>query len=341
MPKRRKGSSYAIDEREWLSIRALFGYHDIIFYVLIGGRERGKSYIVEDFILNRARKGDRNYWMRVSQKSVQKMLANNAERMIDADLVRKYDLQLTTKGPDVYNKGEKYISCFSLTEMAKWKGVALYDNDYDGWINIVLDEFNPEYGLGGEKRTQDVVYNFINMCENVVRSRKKKLRIFLIANQLEECSEMLLAFNFIPEDYGIYRLKKKKALIYNIPNGAKYRERRKDTVADFLGGDKYKSFSNALDVDMTRLYKGRVKRPTAILVFENSKYVVWDSSVIAEWKGEKIKNLIAMKPYLDLEFSPELRESIIHKFDRRQFMFRSLMIQKKFKRDLELLKPRK
>lgn len=341
MPKRRKGSSYAIDEREWLSIRALFGYSDIIFYVLIGGRERGKSYIVEDFILNRGRKGDRNYWMRVSQKSVQKMLANNAEKMIDADLVRKYDLQLTTKGPDVYNKGEKYISCFSLTEMAKWKGVALYDNDYDGWINIVLDEFNPEYGLGGEKRTQDVVYNFINMCENVVRSRKKKLRIFLIANQLEECSDMLLAFNFIPEDYGIYRLKKKKALIYNIPNGAAYEARRKDTVADILGGDKYKTFSNALDVDMTRLYKGRVKRPTAILVFENSKYVVWDGSVIAEWKGEKIKNIIAMKPYLDLEFNPELRESIIHKFDRRQFMFRSLMIQKKFKRDLELLKPRK
>ena len=341
MPLRRKGSSYAIDEREWLSIRSLLGYHDIIFYVLIGGRERGKSYVVEDFMCGRAKKGEKCYWMRVSQSSVKKMLANNAEKLIDEDLVRKHKLDLKVKGPDVYNNGQKFISCFALSEMAKWKGVALFDNEYDGWINIVLDEFNPEYGLGGEKRTQDVVYNFINMIENLVRSRKDKVRVFMIANQLEECSDLLLAFGFLPEDYGIYRLKKKKALIYNIPNGKAYNARRKGTISDLLGGDRYKTFSNALDVDLTRIYKGRLTKPTMEIVFPRKSYILWDDKVIAEKKGERVKRKIAMKPYLDLEYVPELRETVIQLYDRRAYLYRSLVIQKEFKRDLELLKPRK
>lgn len=342
MPLRRKGSSYAIDEREWISIRCLFGYQDVVFYVLLGGRERGKSYIVEDYILKRARKGDKCYWMRVSQSSVRKMLANNAEKMIDEDLVRKHDLDLKVKGPDVYNGDSKLISCFALSEMAKWKGVALFDNAYDGWINIVLDEFNPEYGKGGEKRTQDVVYNFINMVENLVRSRKDKVRVFLIANQLEECSDLLLAFNFLPEDYGIYHLKNKRALIYNIPNGRRYNERRKGTIADILGGDQYKTFSNALDVDLSRIYKGRIIKPTAEIVFKGETYILWDDVVIdVKKRGQVAPRRIAMQPYLDLEYVPELREKIIELFDRRAYMYRSLIVQKKFKKQLELLKPRK
>ena len=343
MPRNRAGSDWAINGREFLSIRCLFGYKDVLFYVLIGGRERGKSYIVEDFCLNRSKKGDRLAWMRVSVNSIKKMIANNADKMFDADLVRKYDLELKTKGNDVYNRGGKICSCFALSEMAKWKGVALFDNEDDSWLNIVLDEFNPEYGLGGEKRTQDVVYNFINMVENLARSKKEKMRIFLIANQLEECSDLLLAFNFLPEDYGIFYLKKKRAVIYNIPNGHAYEKRRRGTVADILGGDRYRTFSNALDVDMTRIYKGRLTKPTRLLHFGNNiKYVLWDDAVISEWKGEKVKNVIAMRPYIDgVEFIPDLRDRVFELFDLRKFMYRTLICQKKFKRDLSLLKPRK
>ena len=48
-----------------------------------------------------------------------------------------------------------------------------------------------------------------------------------------------------------------------------------------------------------------------------------------------------MRPYLDEIFSTELRDSIIATFDNRYFLYRDLFTQKAFKRQLELLKPRK
>lgn len=69
------------------------------------------------------------------------MLANKADKLVDPDLRRKYDLELTTKGMDVYDHGEKMCKVLALSEMAKEKGVALFDKDYDGYYNIVCDEF--------------------------------------------------------------------------------------------------------------------------------------------------------------------------------------------------------
>ena len=89
--------------REFYSLRSLLGYDWAIFYFLIGGREAGKSYATTDFFCKQWRKYGRPfYWIRLSETSRDKLLANNADKLIDPDIRRKYQLDLVTSGDRVY-----------------------------------------------------------------------------------------------------------------------------------------------------------------------------------------------------------------------------------------------
>ena len=69
---------------EWYSLRSILGYSWAIFLMLLGGREAGKSYSVTDFFCRQWRKYGRPfYWLRLSDTSQQKLLKNNAEKLID------------------------------------------------------------------------------------------------------------------------------------------------------------------------------------------------------------------------------------------------------------------
>ena len=58
------------------------------------------------------------------------------------------------------------------------------------------------------------MYSLVNQLENLVRNTKCKIRIFFLGNTLEEASDVLCSFNFIPEEYGRYTLvKNKKKLV--------------------------------------------------------------------------------------------------------------------------------
>ena len=48
-----------------------------------------------------------------------------------------------------------------------------------------------------------------------------------------------------------------------------------------------------------------------------------------------------MRPYLDTLFNVQARDNVIAMFDVRAYLFRNLITQKQFKKELELLKPRK
>ena len=216
------------------------------------------------------------------------------------------------------------------------KGVALYDNEYDLGYNICLDEMNREVN---EKKTFDINYAFVNQMENLVRSTKEKLRIVLIGNTLEEAGDILCSFNFIPEEFGRYKIRKKRAVIDYIPPTKAYLQRRKGTVADLLASDQ-STFTNKIEIDKTLVFKGRLRKPTKVIAFSKTeKYTLWDSKVIKEYKKEKC-DVIPMRPYLDAVFSTENRDSIIALFHARAFYFRDLITQKKFKKAIELLKPK-
>lgn len=323
-------------------LKSLLGNTWAMFYAILGGRMTGKSYGLTDFLCNqKKKKGEmvKNYWMRISETSTKFMLANKAQKLVDPDLVRKYKLDLTTKGMDVYNRGEHFMTVIPLSAMAKMKGVAFFDKDYEGEINIVLDEFQLEQG---EKRTSfDILYNFIGMIENVARTTKSKMRIFLIGNTLEEASSILKAFNFLPEGFGRFYLKRKRCIIDNIEPTEEYLNDRKGSAADILGGNEMSNYTNEIRKDLSLISKARLKTPQYTIKFGKQRdkiFIVWDDNIITRYKGQPIKSSISMRPYLDELFNVERRNTVLDIYDAKGYKFDTLITMSYFQDELKKLR---
>lgn len=323
--------------KEWYTIRSLLGNTWAFFYILLGARERGKSYSVMKYCLTQWKLYKKPFtWMKLNEASTKKMLQNNAAMFVDPDLVRHFDLELTVKGNTVFDHGEKMATMLALSTAHNDKGVALFDNENDMGFNIVLDEFQLEKS---QRRTFDISYNLVVQLENLVRSRKEKIRIFFIGNTTEEASDILSMFNFIPQSFGIYKLKSKRAVIDYMPNSAAYNARRKGTVGDILAGST-SNFTNSIETDTTHVYKGRLKSPQYVIKFTKDPadwFTVWDGSVIAKYNKEK-KPAIAMRRYLDTLFNQDLQTQVFGQYDARAFKFKNLLTQKQFGYQLSLIK---
>ena len=275
-------------------------------------------------------------WLRLTEASQKKLLNNNAAQFVDADIARRFDLELTVKGNQVFDHGEPMAKILALSTFYSDKGVALFDNTYDLGYNICCDEFAREKN---EKKTFDINYAFVNQLENLVRSTKEKMRIFLIGNTLEEAADILCLFDFIPEDFGRFKIRKKRALMDYIQPSKRYLSRRKGTVADLLAPNE-STFTNKVNIDTSLVDKRRIIKPSYKIAFSKTEsYTVWDSKIVAQSQNEKCPT-IPMYAYLDFVFSPELRDSVIMTYHSRGFLFHNLITQKKFKKALELVKPK-
>jgi hypothetical protein len=345
---------------EWYSLRHMLGYANwAMFYVLLGGREAGKSYSVTDFFCRQFKtKGIPFVWIRLTEAASRKLLQNNAEKLVDPDLRRKYNLDLYTNGCNVYHvvrrsapdrDGKTHVlekrlfaRVYNLSTFYNDKG-SIFDKDFlndpNMRYNIAIDEFEREKG---EKNTFDITYSLVNQLENLVRSTKDRIKIFFLGNTLEEASDILCAFDFIPEEFGIYKLKSKRCVIEYIEPSEAYLQRRKGTIADILMPTA-STFTNKVETDKTLISKEPLITPKCIIKFTKDRshwYTIWNDNIIAKYNGEK-KKVIAMRPYLDELFETERRDNIITLFDTRSFNFRNLITFKQFQADMELLKPRK
>lgn len=335
--------------REWYSLRSLLGYDWAIFYFLLGGREAGKSYAVTEFFIRQYRLYGRPfYWLRLTENSQKKLLMNHAEKLIDPDLRRKYNLQVVTRGENVYEllpDGSKKLMgrVMCLSTFYNDKGSGLFDKDFlndpNMYYNICLDEMNREKN---EKKTFDIVYAFTNQLENLVRSTKRRLRVICVGNTLEEASDLLCAFNFIPEKFGRFKLKSKRAVVEYIEPSERYKLRRKGTVADILMPTA-STFTNVVSVDSSLVSKVRRERPSYIIKFGKDKaewFTVWDGNVVSQYNGERVKAVIPMRPYLDEAYTTQAVEAVVSTFDARGYRFANLITFKLMQKELSLLKPR-
>lgn len=330
-------------ENEWYGIRALLGYTWAMLFILLGARESGKSYsVTEYFVRTWKKKKIPFYWLRLNEASMKKMLANNAEKLVDADLYRKYGLELTVRGNNVYDHGEKMATVLALSTFANDKGVAHYDKDFLNDLNmeyhICLDEFQLEKT---QKSQGDICYQFIQQIENLIRSTKERVKIFLIGNTLEEASDIMTMINFIPEEFGRYKLKRKRCVVDYMPPSEKYQQRRAGTLQQILAGGA-SNFTNAIPLDRSLIINKRVVKPNAVIYFDKyTKFTLWDSNVISIWNKESCQRNIAMRPYLDLEFNSKERDVIIELFDMRSYRYKNLISFKKFQKSIAEIKPRK
>ena len=350
-----------LNTREFYNLRSILGYWWAMFLILLGGREAGKSYAVTDFFLNQYRRYGRPfYWFRLTDTAQEKLLMNNAEKLIDPDLRRKYNIELVRKGSNVYevtkrSKPDKngktriletklMARVLALSTFYSDKGSGYFDKDFlndpNMYYNIAFDEMNREKG---EKNTFDIVYTFVNQLENVIRSTKKRVRIICIGNTLEEASDLLCAFNFIPENFGRFKLRSKRAVIEYIEPSEAYKQRRRGTVADILMPTA-STFTNEIKTDTSIVYKGALHKPQKLIKFsknDKENFVVWDDNVISKWNGQYLKSKIAMRPYLDEVFNVESRNSVFQIFDMRGYKFRDLITFKQFQKELSILRPKK
>lgn len=329
-------------QKEWYSLKSLLGCTFASFFILIGGREAGKSFAVLDFYLHEFfTKGKVFTWLRLTEASTKKLLSNNGFEFIDSALMTKYNISskdIKTKGNCVFYKGKLMAKILALSTFYNDKGIALFeDKDLEGELysyNICLDEFQLEKG---QKNTLDVGYAFVQQLENLVR-HKTNCRIFIIGNATQESAEILSLFSFIPENFGRYKLKNKRCVIDYIPPSKKYEDRRKKSLTGMLMGND-SNFTNKMDFDRGKIYKGRLRKPTYIIQFRNNMFTVWDNNIIAKHNKE-IRPIIPMVPLLidNSSFKSELRDEIILMNYERKFMFKDLLTQKLFDKCIKEVK---
>ena len=85
---------------DWYTINSILGNDWARFFYLLGGREAGKSYSVMRWSTTRKLRNPdkvKFYWFRLTEASQKKLLNNNAAAFVDADIARRFDLQLTVK----------------------------------------------------------------------------------------------------------------------------------------------------------------------------------------------------------------------------------------------------
>ena len=329
----------------FVNLNSMNGNDWAIFRIIVGGRMTGKSYSVTNRLCALRRKlGDdvKCYWLRISTLSTQQLLCNKANKLVDPDLKRKYDLDLSTKGNVVYNRGKEFCEVYPLASFGKLKGVGFYDKDFKGKYFIVLDEFQLEQG---EKRTSfDILYNFLGMVENIARTTKNNIEIWLLGNNLQEASEILKAFNFIPNQFGRYYLKRKRAIIDYLEPTEEYLKDRQGSVAQILGGDNMSNFTNELQKDVKLITKDRVSRPQAIIKFGREQdrwYTWWDGNIIKRYSGQSCGHIIAMRPYIDQFYNKERVEMVIDIYDAEGFRYNNLIDKTYFESELKKIRTTK
>lgn len=347
-------------QNQWYNLRPILGcFNWALIAIIIAVRELGKSYSVINFFVDQyKKKGIPFIWLRLTEAQARKLLQNGAEKLVDPDIRRKYDLELITSGNNVYevtkrsapdkNGRTKIVEkklmarVYALSTFYKDKG-SIFDKDFLNdpkmRYNIALDEFQRE---AGEKNSFPVLYAFVNQLENLIRSSKDRVKIFCLGNCLEDASEILCAVDFIPEEYGVYKLKSKRTVIHYVEPSEAYKERRKGTIADLLM-PQASTFSGKINTDNTLITKQKLITPVYVIKFTkdpNNWYTIWNNSIVAKYNGEK-KPVVAMRPYLDELYSAERVKTMIELFDTRSFQFRNLITFKQFQSAMEELKPRK
>lgn len=343
---------------EWYTLNSILGNDWAIFFCLLGGREAGKSYAAMKYaVTNKLKKGDKLkfYWMRLTDGAADNLLANGGDKLVDPDLKKKYNIKTFRKNKTLYTYKEKerktrtgrtvkekedvkeFCEVLSCSTFYNTKGVGYFDNTFDGEYIIILDEMNRE---NSEKNSFDIVYNFVNLLENVVRSTKTKIKVIMIGNTLDESSDILAAFNFIPDHFGRFKLKRKRAVIDYIAPNEKYKSRRKGTISDILLPNA-STFTNAVEIDRSLLVSPRSRRkPSYIIKFNKDSttwYTVWDDRIISPYNKEEVV-AYPMRRYLDEVFKQEVYNNVVDMFDNRYFRFTTISIFKRFQKSLKLLK---
>lgn len=351
---RRKEKTYKGD---WWTVNSLFGNDWAKWFILLGGRDTGKSYAAMRWgVVNKLKHPDdfKLYWFRLNDVQKRKLLASGGDKFIDPDIADRYGIKTMSKGDSIYTYKEvqretksgktaiekedikEFATILSCSTFHNDKGIGYFDANYKGEYYIILDEMNREQN---EANRFDIVYAFCNQLENVLRSVHNRVRILCIGNTLDEASDILSAFNFIPDSFGRYKLKSKQAVVDYIAPNDNYKARRAKALStQLISGSS--TITNEVVIDRSLLVNRRkCVRPTSIIKFGKTPdtwFTVWDGNIIRQYKGESLPG-IAMVQYIDEFYDRELAQAVIRRFNARAYYYTEISTFKRFQKHLRLM----
>jgi hypothetical protein len=332
------------DEGRWYNGNSLLGHDWAMFYMILGAGATGKSYWVMKHVAQAKFKNPKKhkvFWCRLTETQCAKMLEDNAAKMLDPDLYRKFGKELKRKGNVVkygYTESKEtktgkiqkrfvtegeFAQVQPLSTFFNNKGEALFDNEFTGEYWIILDEMNRE---AGEANRFDVVEAFANQLENFTRQAKCKIRVICIGNNMEEVSDILAAFNFIPRGYGRFKLKRRKCIIDVIEPTAAYEEDRAQSAGYILAPNAKRFAKTNGEIDnklVATPHEVRAGKPQVILCFTKTPqkwFVLNDNNIISKWNKET-KPQMAMARYIGMPYQPDYVLNIENRYNMQNFRY--------------------
>lgn len=341
----------------YLSNRTVMGMR-WLFLVMCGGRGCGKTYSTQNYLLRRFFKhGEPCVWMRLKEPSIRKLMSNNGADFIDPGLVHKWHLdehKIDVKGNCLYIDGREFCRFLAISTFYQDKGIAGLNKKKETrkpndpvakaaitkavkkYKSIIIDEFQLEKS---ERVTLNVVYGLINQLETICRLDTDR-RIIMLGNTLEEAGDILAeCFHFIPDKPGIYKLKKKRAVIWSIEDSDEYKEARAHSIAGILSPEE-STFTNVVHSDIELITRKPIGSQTEILQFSAQKrFVVCGDVVTCQKPSDKNKlPVVAMRPYMaGFPYYKDKAKDIIERAQQRRLMFDKLITLKLFYKEIKLL----
>lgn len=344
--KKRRAALGRLQQRTWFSSRAIQGYNWARFYALVGGRGAGKTTDIQRFLVKQWREKKTVFtWLRLTDAEIKKIKQNNARSAFDPVVVAQFPElnDLKVKGDDLYCQGQLLCQFKSLSTFHNDKGSALYDALIDNWSYILLDEMNKAQGA---RSSGDTVYQFANMLETVLRTKKSKIKVFMIGN-LEGLSSMMAGvFGWIPLEgkFGIYKLRKKKAVIQYFDDTEAFKRQKAESTSSLIDSNS-STFTNVLAYNTELIEKrARLMRPLYRIVFNDCSYTVWntqsDHQLITKDNKTKVPvpYSIAMERLLDVRYDKKMKEKVVQFVNGRFYHFKDLITQELFRQSMAQMK---
>ena len=225
------------------------------YFMTIGSRGRGKTYEGKQYsikfilaqleTLQDLEKIRKFMWWRLTNDAVEKVKENSGRDFFEKQLQEQYgirvkiinsDILFSIIKDDVIDEDGVVTPIYfavgkiaSIQEYYKYKGNQLEEYDV-----VIMDEL---VRAESERRTFNIPKAFVNMIENVCRTRKG-IRVMIFANAIGEMSEVKHLFGFmpLPGKFGVYKLYHKRSIIEYLDDSKEWKQEQAKTMAGVLRG---------------------------------------------------------------------------------------------------------
>lgn len=343
-------------------------YYKIL--VIIGGRGIGKTFGLWDYIAAQYKLGKwtntrRFIWMRSTENAIKKLSQNNGQKLCDIGVQYKHNIKVYTVGINIYirdmpedghipidDEWEKWKKDHPGTHVGYLMPVSTFYNDKGtAWTDVKMTFFDEVNREQGERNTFDLRYAFTQQVESIARTRQD-IRMVLLGNTINDASDILSALNFIPREYGTFKLRGKRTIVMNIEDSDKFRAMREESLSYiFSGGGKgMPTLTNTLKNE--ELFSPKVqyisKFPGAIFMyrmyFTREDYFDIYSIKTGYWIGvtkqdPNIKRIYSFNPDLNgvVPYRKDLVINLKNAYNRKDITYQSEAVAYKFKTAMKIV----